>query len=342
MAVSARGLYLRVGILILVGLALGVGFVLFFTAGKLGRNTQTYETYIRESVQGLEVGAAVRFRGVQLGQVTEISLVAVAYPPPSEGLSTAYQRVLVRFALDLTRLRDAPDVPKAVAAGLRVRLSSTGITGVGYLELDFVDSERFPVDEVPWKPDYPVIPAIPSTVAQVTTVAEQLVRRLSDLPLEQILGDVTGLLTDLRRQVNDGDVAQASRAATETLNTLQQAVADLNLPALSAEARGTLADLRGLVNGPEVRGVVQNANASMVRLQAGLQRLPGAIGQVEQAAQAINNLVGDVNGDLTPTLRDLRAASGNLRDTTEALRRAPGAAVLAPPPPVPDWARRSR
>ncbi|WP_458097532.1 MlaD family protein [Roseomonas sp. WA12] len=339
MAVSSRGLYLRVGILIVAGLVLGVGFVLFFTAGKLGRQTETFETYIRESVQGLDVGAAVRFRGVQLGQITEVNLVATRYPPPPGGFSPAYQRVLVRFALDLTRLRDQADVPRAVQAGLRARLSSTGITGVGYLELDFVDAERFPVDELPWQPENPVIPAIPSTVSQVTTVAEQLAQRISNLPIEQILGDMAGLLADLRRQVNDGDVAQASRAARETLDTLQGTVRDLRLPELSAELRGTVADARALIGGPEVRGTLRNANAAMERLQAGLQRLPGAIAQVEGAARSINNTVGDINGDLTPTLRDLRATSGNLRDTTEMLRRSPGATILAPPPPAPDWAR---
>jgi paraquat-inducible protein B len=340
MPATSRGLYLRVGVLILVGLALAVGFVLFFTAGKLGRNTKTFETYIRESVQGLDIGAAVRFRGVQLGQVTEINLVATDYPPPAGAFSSAYQRVIVRFALDLARLRDTPDTQRAVEIGLRARLASTGITGVGYLELDFADPERFPLEEVPWTPANPVIPAIPSTVAQVTSVAEQLALRISNLPIEQILTDMAGLLTDLRRQVNDGDVAQASRAATETLATLRQAVNDLNLAALSGDLRGTLADARAVIGGPEVRGTLRNANAAMERLQAGLQRLPGAIAQVEQAARSVSNTVGDINGDLTPTLRDLRAASGSLRDTTELLRRSPGAAILAPPPPAPDYTRR--
>ena len=342
MAASSRGLYLRVGVLILVGLALGVAFVLFFTAGKLGRKTQTFETYVRESVTGMDVGAAVRFRGVQLGQVAEINLVATAYPPPPDSFTGAYQRVLVRFALDLSRLRDAPNVEQAVQNGLRARLATTGITGVGYLELDFVDRDRFPAETPPWSPDYPVIPSVPSTVSQVTTVAEQLAQRVADLPIEQILGDISGLLSDLRKQVTDGDLAQTSRAATETLHTLQQTVADLNLPALSSDLRGTIAEARGLLGSAEVRGTLRNANVAMERLQQGMQRLPAAVAQVEAAARSVSNTVGDINGDLTPTLRDLRAASGNLRETTEGLRRAPAASLLAPAPPAPDWARGRR
>ena len=342
MPATARRLYLRVGLLILVGLALGLGFVLFFTAGKLGRSSQTFETDVRESVTGMDVGAAVRFRGVQLGQVTEINLVATSYPPPTDNFTAAYQRVIVRFALDLSRLRDAPNVQGAVDNGLRARLATTGITGVGYIELDFVDKDRFPAEVPPWTPEYAVIPSIPSTVAQVTSVAEALAQRVSDLPIEQILGDMSGLLSDLRRQVNEGDLARTAQAATETLAILQRTVADLNLPELSSELRGTIAEARGLIGGPEVRGTLRNANAAMERLQQGMQRLPAAIAQVEAAARSVTNTVGDINGDLTPTLRELRAASGSLRETADGLRRAPAASLLAPAPPVPEWARGRR
>ena len=41
MAAPGRGsgLYLRVGLLILAGIALAVGFVMFFTAGRLNRHS---------------------------------------------------------------------------------------------------------------------------------------------------------------------------------------------------------------------------------------------------------------------------------------------------------------
>jgi paraquat-inducible protein B len=343
MAVSVRGLYLRVGVLILVGLGVGLGFVLFFTAGNLGSSARTYETYVQESVQGLEVGAAVRFRGVQLGRVTDINLVATAYPPPPGRLPEAYRRVLVRFALDLSRLRDTPNNDRAVQAGLRARLSTTGITGVGYVELDFVDGQRFPVEEVPWTPDYPVIPSIPSTVAQVTNVAEMLLQRINNLPIEEILRDISGLLTDLRTQVNDGDLARTSREAADTLASVRGQIEGLNLAEIGAELRGTITEARALIGSPDVRNAMRNANAALDQARIGLQRLPAAVAQVESAARAVGNTVRDVNGDLTPALRDLRAASGNLRDTTERLRRAPGAALLGSPPPAPAWTtERSR
>ncbi len=342
MAASPGSLYLRVGALILVGAGLAVGFVLFFTAGRLRSNAVTYETYLRESVQGLEIGAAVRFRGVRLGQVTEIKLAAAEYPPPSTSAATndaAYQRVLVRYALDLTGFQDVPGTEQAVEAGLRARLATQGITGVGYVELDFVQSGRSPAEPPPWQPIYPVIPSQPSTVAQVTSAAEQLVQRVSDAPIEAILRDAAGLLVDVRGQLNGGDVGRTLQEVQQLLATLRGAVEGVDLPGVGRELRAAVTDLRSIVNGPEVRGTLRNANATLDAARNGLERLPATIQTIERAARAVNVVVADINGDLTPTLRDLRGAAGNLRDTTEGLRRAPAASLLAPPAPAPDWAR---
>src|SRR4028118_1924912 len=116
---QSRGLYLRVGALVLAGLGLTLGFVLFLTANRPGDSASMYEaylrepvqglevvraglvvplgfvrfrpatrpgdsasmyeTYLRESVQGLEVGAAVRYRGVNIGRVEGLGLVSAEY-----------------------------------------------------------------------------------------------------------------------------------------------------------------------------------------------------------------------------------------------------------------------
>ena len=74
---QAGGTYFRVGLLILVGLGLGVGFVLFLTANRPGQESTIVETYLRESVTGLATGAPVRFRGVPVGTITQIAIANV-------------------------------------------------------------------------------------------------------------------------------------------------------------------------------------------------------------------------------------------------------------------------
>ena len=336
---TSRSLYVRVGALILTGIVLGVGFLLFLTGGGFGRQTMIFETYLNESVTGLEVGAPVRYRGVQLGQVSQIGLVNAQYPPSDREASlSAFQLVLVRLALDVERttMESPQEVEGAVKRGLRARLASTGITGIAYIELDFANPERFPEPKLPWTPGYPVIPSIPSTVAQVQGAAETILNRIQQVPLEQLLTDVSAIVAAVREQVQEGDLARTLEEAAATVTALRQMLSQSDVPALMAELRGVTNDLRELISGPETRSAVANASAAAEELRRSLSRLPAVITAMEQTARTARNTTQDTTADLLPLLRDMRAVAANLRDTTEALRRAPGQALFGAPPPPPN------
>lgn len=346
---QSQRLYVRVGALVLAGLVLALAFILFLTANRLTRDAVMYETYIQESVQGLEVGTAVRYRGVAIGRVSEVGLVSVEYRrPEGQRFMAAFQRVLVRFTVDSGRVGDATRIEDAVRAGLRVRLAAQGITGVYYLELDFVDPGRFPEPPpVPWRPEHPFIPAIPSTVAQVQDAAQVLLQRLDEADLPGLLANINGLVTDLREQTRGGELAMAMHEATELLRTLRaeaeradipEAVAELRrtMGAASeamAELRGAAAEARGLLASEEVRQAVANASAAAAELRRAAQRLPGTLASIEAGVRTARTASTDLQVDLVPILRDMRTAVGNLRDATELLRRAPGQAIFGAPPP---------
>ena len=137
---GARGVYLRVGLLIVGGVLLLVALIWFLAGGQISQGT-VLESYFSESVQGLEVGAAVKYRGVTIGRVNEIGLVSAEYgaSQPMDLESQTYRLVFVRYVVDTAKIGQMPDVNSAVALGLRIRLASQGITGLSYLELDFVD-----------------------------------------------------------------------------------------------------------------------------------------------------------------------------------------------------------
>lgn len=338
---QARGLYLRVGALVLAGLALGIGFVLFLTADRLTSSSQQFETYIRESVQGLEVGAAVRYRGVSIGRISEIGLVSAEYRrPQGDSFGAAFQLVYVRFAVDNARIGETPNVEEAIRLGLRVRIAAQGITGVNYLELDFVDPMRFPPRPVPWEPRYPYIPAIPSTVAQVQSAAEQLLQRLQEVDLPGLLENVIGLVADLRGQVKDGDLAATLREMAELMRVLRAAAQEADAPGLAAELRGTAADARKLLASRELAQALANTAAATAELRAAAARLPGSVNTLDASLRTARGVTTDIQAELAPLLRDLRAAVANLRDTTEQIRRNPSQALFGAPPPNPAETRR--
>jgi len=352
---QGRGLYLRVGALVLAGLALATGFILFFTANRIGRSADLYETYFRESVQGLEVGAPVRFRGVAIGRVTEIGLVAAEYRGGrGDAERSPFQLVFVRFAIDPRRTGETDSVENAIRQGLRVRIAAQGITGVNYLELDFVDPERFPILQVPWEPRLTYIPSIPSTVAQVQNAAEAILQQIQEADLPKLFANAIGLITDLRGQVTDGDLATTLRDASAFMAELRGVVQQAQVPALTGDLRKTVdeagntlaefrraaTDVRGVVAGRELRQALANISAAAAELKTAAARLPNTISTVDGTARSARNTITDVQGDLAPLLRDLRAAVGNLRDVTEQLRRSPSQTIFGAPPPAPAENRR--
>jgi ABC-type transporter Mla subunit MlaD len=337
---QSRRLYFRVGTLVLAALALTVGFVLFFTANRFGRSATIYETYLRESVQGLDIGSAVRYRGVAIGRVTEVGLVTAEYRVPDRTtFGAVFQLVFVRFAVDIAKAGEVPSVDEAIRLGLRVRIAAQGITGVNYLELDFLDPDRFPPREVPWTPRYPYVPAVPSTVAQVQNAAENLLQKLQGADLIGLLDNGIGLVGELRGQLRDGDAAVALREAASLLRTLRAQAESADLPALAAELRGTAAEARALLTARETQQTLANAAATMAELRTVVARLPNTVSTLDGSLRNVRGATTDLQAELGPILRDLRVAVANLRETTEQLRRYPSQAILGAPPPAPESRR---
>lgn len=345
---ASRPLYLRVGLLVVAGLALGIGFILFLTSGSLRGEQRVFETYIRESVAGLDVGAAVRFRGVQVGRVTELGLVSVAYAGQVLGVGETTSRlVLVRFAVDPHRYGTS-SLDDAVRAGMRVRVASSGVTGLSYLEVDFVDAARFPAFDVPWTPRYPVIPSVPSTITQVTSAAERLMTRFADLDFDVLFANANALVEGLRTQVtSDGDLAVTLREAAVTMVALREAiqgaelaetVRDLRTAANRIGAAGE--EARSLLAGPELSGAVASIGQAATDLRTAIARLPAVIQSLELSLRSVRGTTSDAQADLGPLLRDLRATTASLRDTAEALRRSPSQSLFGAPPPPPPRERR--
>jgi ABC-type transporter Mla subunit MlaD len=181
---ESRALYIRVGALILLATAVLVGALLFFGGAHLSRG-QAFESYFRETVQGLEVGAAVKYRGVKLGQVSEVGLVSSVYGggAPNPDRNSQFQQVLVRYIIDTDKIGRNADISAMVAQGMRARLASQGLTGLTYIELDFVDQQRFPPQQLGWTPRDAYLPSMPSTLSQVQDAAQLLLQRIEKMDL---------------------------------------------------------------------------------------------------------------------------------------------------------------
>ena len=326
---GGQGGFLRTGALVVLGLGLLVG-ILWYLGGDRFRHGEVLESYFHESVQGLDVGAPVKYRGVTVGRVTAVGLVSAEYGGKAADLDrSVYRQVFVRYLVDTSKMGVVPSLRKAIALGLRARIVSQVLTGVGYIELDFVDPRAYPWSPPPWTPRDPVVPSVPSTFTQVQDAAQALLAKIDRIDLDGLAGGIQRLVATLQADLTTGDIHRTFADADALLRTARGQLRAADLPATAAALRGTAAALTALARSPALGRTLANgarASAQLVALAGQLSRLATSVQSAtgEEAAQ--------FNARLDPILRDLAATARNLRAVTETLRQYPGALLAAPPP----------
>jgi len=328
-----KAIYFRVGVVILAGLAMIAGLVLWVGADVFRSGGRKFETYFSESVQGLDVGAAVRFRGVPVGRVTDISMALAEYPVPDAMRvlgNDAFTLVVVRFEVFTERFiqRGEGEIARLVQGGLRVRMASQGITGVLYLEADFLDARRFPASAVPWEPRFPVIPSAPSTLTQFTSAAERLVARLEQAQLPEMVESANALLKTLNETIGTGEGYRLLVEAADLVTQIRETASRVSPPLVAAieDAQRSLAAAQQLLDSRETQATRRN-------IEAATARLPQTVGAIEGAARRLDTVTADADRDIGPMLRELRLAAENLRIITENMRQYPSQVLFGAPPP---------
>jgi paraquat-inducible protein B len=172
--------YWKLGAFVLGGLALAFAALVWLGAGDWNRATRTIVTYFDESVQGLEVGAPLKFRGVSVGSVAAITIA-----PDLRHVkvtSQVYEDVLQKLGLagrgPVLREMEESGTP------LRMQVASSGITGVKFLLVDYFDPARFPVQELPFDPGPDYVPSTPSTLKSIEEAVVDVGMKLPMLTLQ--------------------------------------------------------------------------------------------------------------------------------------------------------------
>ncbi|MDR3504912.1 MAG: MlaD family protein [Acidocella sp.] len=324
MGTSSAGF--RVGAFVLAGAVALLALLFFLTGGRFNQGA-LYETYFRESVQGLDVGTAVKYRGVTVGQVAEMELAAAEYPPPDATAAgePVYQQVMVRFRMDPDKVGATQGIKTAIAQGLRAQIVPQGITGLSYIDLSFVDPKTYPAQTVPWKPNETLIPSRPSTLAQVQSTLQNLVASLNQADIGKVAGQLGQLISTLNQEVGSGDAHQAVANANTLLATLNQVVQQSDLP-------GTAASIRNLAGGPQTRQLLTQLDQTTTQLAKVSAELPALVASSQSAVNQANETTADLQAQLLPILRDMKTTTDNLRDLSAELSANPGRILAGPPP----------
>jgi ABC-type transporter Mla subunit MlaD len=238
---SAHISYFRLGLFVLVGLALIVIGVVVLGAGALMKPTVPAETYFNESVQGLDVGAPVKYLGVEIGKVSWIGFVPAKYKMKNIDENVRFGKcVMVEVALDPSKMpmsagqRVMSLLRQRVDAGMRVRLQSS-ITGPTFLGVEYVDPNVYKPMEIAWKPTHAYIPSAPGTMSQVVSAVERLASEIEQAQLAKLADNLNtailnanGILTSQEMKRTLSGLATASDNAGPAMIEVLKTVRTLN------------------------------------------------------------------------------------------------------------------
>jgi paraquat-inducible protein B len=347
---SAKANFFKIGLFVIGATGALIFLLVLLGAGKLFQSKIVMETYFNESVQGLDVGSKVKYRGVIVGEVKSIGFTYTRYEqdkPMSERLRYVMVEatILPRLIGGRTTSGLTTGIVKGeVDEGLRVRLAPQGITGTNYLEIDYVDPRQNPILQIDWTPDNLYIPSARSTVTQFVAGASEIVDRLRKLDLESVLANLNKLLITANSRVEAVDAAKISKSTERVLGKLETKLDQLPMDKIGSDASALLAELRvsnqrlgAILDDPAWKKLPSDADAAAVQLKKLLEdpNFKSALAHLQATLARLDRVTGGSEPDLRRTLENLRQITDNLRELTENAKQYPSQLILgAPPPPV--------
>ena len=311
-----------VGLFVLGAIGLALAGLVIFGSGKLFRRTETFVAVFSGSVNGLSVGAPVKFRGVQLGSVSQILLAL-------QGMQLPDLRIPVLINIDQTtsaRLgamvnpADPATLSDLIERGLRAQLQLESIvTGVLYVELDlFPDS---PANfYLPKDSGYLEIPTQPTLFQEASQTAADLVSKLRDIDFEGIVESIRDAARGVSELTGSPELRQAISATRDTMVTARSALASAN---------ETLGELK-----PRIGPLVGRVDGGVSQLQQSLKSLDQTLASVQTSLSGFDAVI-DPRAPLiyqaTSTLAELSDAARSVRQLADFLDRNPNAILTGRP-----------
>ncbi|WP_428246616.1 MlaD family protein [Ferrovibrio sp.] len=327
---ETRAHHLLIGSFLLLFLLGILGFSLWLAKAQLDREIARYNIFFTGSVAGLGMGGDVRFNGIKIGNVSQISI---------DRDDTSKVRVTVNVAAD------TPIRADSIAS-----LELQGITGVSFVQINSGTkaAELLPARYSEDVSELPVIRSRNSSIAELFEAAPDLINRAARIMSDQNIDNIAGIIGDIRQisvtiasrqetltRAIDGfdrtsaDIAIAARAAREVAEQFGGIVKEANSTLVAA--RNTLESTTRLIEG--------DATATVKDAQVAVQDIRGAMQQLESVLSTVNEMVAEnrapINaittdgfGEFRRFIAEARILVGSLARVAQRLEDDPSAVLF--------------
>ena len=319
-----------IGGFVTVGVALVIALTMYFGASSFSRDTTKYILFFDQSVNGLEVGSPVKYRGVPIGYVESILIVAKGQRPNSPAIP-----VVIAVDNELTEARimegatqEETTIQEMISRGLVAKLSlQSMITGQLFVELNYDSSGRYEEYEScllePSAAGTIEIPTMSSSLDELTTDMATVVAKIAEWDFEQFDDNVNNLLVNVNAAVVDYAEAEVSQSIANLSDEASRFIQ-------SGEMEKTLSELRSTIR--EAKAVVSTYNMSEGPLK---KQLDGMTARFDVTMSKVDSILESASVYLQPdsnliyglenSLRELSRTAQSLRIFVEYIERNPNA-----------------
>jgi paraquat-inducible protein B len=309
-----------VGAFILGGIGLVIIAIVVFGSGKWFTESRSYVLFFGGNVNGLRVGAPVKFKGVTVGSVTKILLSLTPPPPGSAAQAIAQIRIPVIIEIDQQRIishhgyggiiNNPKMMKELIREGLRAQLSMESIvTGLLYVDLDMHPGTPAILVTNQKNPKYLEIPTLPNALEQAQTFATQVITKLNKIDFSAIIASLNETVDSIKGLVNSPELKSAVASLGRTSDNLNATAASLR--ALSDNLNRQIGPLS-----VSLRRTSDHASATLAQAQTTLQAI-----QMTLAPGS------PIDYQLMHTLQDVADAARSIRQLSDLLQRNPSALV---------------
>lgn len=301
---ETRAHHVLIGVFTLVVAAGILLFSLWLVKAGGKKDSNLYDVVFREAVSGLDVGSAVEYSGIRVGEVQRLWL-------DEKDPSQVWARVRIA--------RGTP-----IKTDTQAQLALTNITGASNIQLS-QGSPNSPALEAE-DDQIPVIVAKPSPFAQLRLNSEQLLTGLKDL-----MDNANALFSKensqhfnqvlINLETTTGAIAEQKTELGQGIQDLTAASAQMKLT--MEHAARLLAQVEGQYNAKGER-MWRNADTGLAALTNSSQQLERLLKDNQPAlASGLHSL-----GELEPALLELRATLQTLGEVSRKLEQDPSDFIL--------------
>jgi paraquat-inducible protein B len=306
-----------VGAFVIGATALAIVTAMVLWGEKLFTRSHAYVLYFSGDVNGLQRGAPVKFKGVDVGYVERIMLSlsnADNQQAPSLRIPVIVQlndKTAVHESAGNLDLDDPAVVRDLVAHGLRGQIASQSIvTGILYVSLDLHPDTpaRFvaPPDSA-----YPEIPTLPTAFEQAQGLAMEALTRLGKIDFDKLIKQLNETVASMSELVRSPQLKAALDALPGAVNHLGAAAAS-------------------------IQQFAENASRTTMVMRQAATSATAALDQTQATLKGVRETVGPgspISYQLGQTLSDVSQAARATRELADYLNRNPSAIVRGRPNP---------